>query len=132
MSSILSTTTRGLVSDRFEPESTLDPVDVRKLRGHLEQIDYAAFAANCEVVAHTLKSVDLASFQRMAVSAAHARAKWVEAAMKMTDNSNGLTVEQIAQLGALRHAYDELTAAYEAMHRMVERGYLAYRGKPSA
>jgi len=118
-------TTRFL-SDHFEPEAALSPEDSRKLRGHLEQIDYAAFAANREVVSGAMGRVDLGKFQKLAVATAHARAKWVAASVAMTESGTALTHDQITQLSVLRKAFEELSAAYEAMRRMVERGYLGY------
>ena len=55
------------------------------LRGHLEQIDFAAFAANREVVAKTLGHADLEQFQRLAVVAANARASWLGASMALSN-----------------------------------------------
>ena len=37
-----------------------------------------------------------------------------------------LSAEQTAKLARMRAAYEELTEAYEAMRRMVERGYLTF------
>ena len=118
------------VSDHFEPEPALDPQDQRRLRGHLEQIDYAAYAANREVVSQTLGRADLAKFQRLAVAAAHARANWVKAAAAMVETSTALSPAQVNDLAAQRRAFEELTEAYEAMRRMVERGYLGIQSKP--
>jgi hypothetical protein len=75
--SIVKTNTayRGAL-DHFEPENS-DPMEQRRLRGHLEQIDYTAFAANQAVLGQTPGTLDLASFQRLAVAAAQARALWV-------------------------------------------------------
>lgn len=126
MPSTLSTNTRWRGLDHFEPEAALDPLEQRKLRGHLEQIDYAAYAANCEIVGKSIGRADLAKFQRLAVAAAHARACWVSAAVTMTENARVLSLAEVAQLTALRSAYEELTDVYEAMRRMVERGYLSY------
>jgi hypothetical protein len=120
------TRTLRVQSDHFEPEAALSPEEARKLRGHLEQIDYAAFAANREVVSSTLGRVDLGKFEKLAVAAAHARTTWVAASLAMTENGLTLAPEQVAQLVVLRHAYEELTEAYEAMRRLVERGYLGY------
>ena len=36
------------------------------------------------------------------------------------------TPEQVEKLAQLRIAYDELAEVYDAMRRMVERGYLTY------
>ena len=58
------------VRDHFEPEANLDPQEQRALRAHLEQIDYAAFAANREVLAKVVGHADLNRFQRLAIAAA--------------------------------------------------------------
>ena len=53
-------------SDHFEPQDT-DPHEQRRLRGQLEQIDYAAYVANKEVIGQTLNGLDAASLQKLAV-----------------------------------------------------------------
>ena len=126
MPSIVISSTRTRGADHFEPEAALDPQEQRKLPGYLGQIDYAAFAANQEIVAQTIGGVDLDKFQRLATAAAHARAQWVAAALAMTEAGELLTAEQISDLAALHRAFDELADVYEAMRRMVERGYLGY------
>jgi len=126
MSTIVTSSIRRM-SDHFEPEPALDPQQQRKLRGHLEQIDYAAYAANREIAASTLGPVDPVKFQRLAVAAAHARAKWVARATAFADAASPLSAAQVEELSVLRRAFEELAEAYEAMRRMVERGYLAYR-----
>ena len=114
-------------TDHFEPQDDADPATQRKLRGQLEQIDYTAFASNREVIGATLGQADAAKFQRLAVAAAHARALWVAEALAVTDTPGGLEPRQAERLAQLRTNYEELTEAYEALRRMVERGYLAYR-----
>lgn len=116
-------------TERFEPEPALDPSEQRKLRGHLEQIDYAAFAANRTVVGQAMGRIDLAKFERLAVAAAHARSRWVAAAISMTEQAPNLTPDQVTQLGVLRKTFEELTEVYDAMRRMVERGYLGYQAR---
>ncbi|WP_426012684.1 hypothetical protein [Caulobacter sp. DWR2-3-1b2] len=111
--------------DHFEPQDT-DPQTQRRLRGHLEQIDYTAFASNSAVIAQVLDKSDSGKFQRLAVAAAAARARWVAEAVAMTEGGVAITPEQTVRLSALRAAYEELAEVYEAMRRMVERGYLTY------
>ena len=111
--------------DHFEPQDT-DPQTQRRLRGQLEQIDYTAFASNTAVIAQVVGNSDSGKFQRMAVAAAMARARWVAEAVAMTESGAAITAEQTARLAALRTAYEELAEVYEAMRRMVERGYLIY------
>lgn len=127
--SIVSRQTRHRGQDHFLPEANIDPTEQRKLRGHLEQIDYAAFAANTEVLAKALGGqADLAHFQRMAVAVAHARANWLQAAVAAAGQS-ALSPEEAGKLAALRQGYEELSEAYEGFRRLVERGYLPYAPK---
>jgi hypothetical protein len=123
MSSTVTNTLRSR-SDRFEPE--LDPSEQRKLRGHLDQIDYAAYAANRTVLGHALGRIDVHAFERLAVAAAQARASWVAAAVHLAEGPAALTPAQVAELAALRQMFEEMTEAYDAMRRLVERGYVAY------
>lgn len=113
--------------DHFEPQD-IDPQEQRKLRGLLEQIDYAAFTANREVIGRTLTGVEPATFQRLAVLTATSRARWVAEALRQSESGAPSTPDQIARLTAARTAYEELAEAYEALRRMVERGYLTVRG----
>ena len=126
--SFTMTSTVRKVREHFEPEANLDPQEQRALRGHLEQIDYAAFAANKEVLVKTLGHADLARFQRLAIAAANARARWVAAAITLSHKPEA-SPQDVAQLSALRHTYEELTEAYDALRRMVERGYLPVKAK---
>jgi hypothetical protein len=115
--------------DHFEPESDLDPQAQRRLRGYLEQIDYTAFACNRDVISQALGPIDMAKFQKLAMAAACARAHWVAAAIAAGDPTHSLTAEQTARLAQLRAAFDELTAAYEGLRRMVERGYVPFKSQ---
>ena len=127
--SLTMTSTVRKVRDHFEPEANLDPQQQRALRAHLEQIDYAAFAANQEVLAKVIGHADLKRFQRLAVAAAQARARWVAASLALTEKAEAASPQEIANLAALRCAFEELTEAYDALRRMVERGYLPYSAK---
>lgn len=124
-----ATSSTRKVRDHFEPEAALDAHEQRQLRGHLEQIDYATFAANREVLGQALQHVDIQKFGRLAVSAAQARAKWVAAAMVMADRPEAMTADEVAKLATLRAGYEELSEAYEALRRMVERGYVTFKAK---
>lgn len=112
--------------DHFVPEASEDTAAQRRLRGQLEQIDYTAYASNKEVVGAMLGHADAQKFQRIAVAAASARAQWVKEALAMSEKVH-LDPAQAQRLSDLRKAYEELTEVYEAMRRMVERGYLVYR-----
>ncbi len=112
--------------DHFVPDVSEDTNAQRRLRGQLEQIDYTAYASNREVVNAILGHADAQKFQRLAVAAAHARSQWVKEALAMSEKVH-LEPAQTQRLADLRKSYEELTEVYEAMRRMVERGYLSYR-----
>jgi hypothetical protein len=119
-------------ADHFEPDDDVDPKAQRQLRGQLEQIDYAAYAANKKVLGGAIGKAEAQQFERLALATAVARTQWVAAAMGVTERGHSLTREQVEHLAHLRSAYDELSQAYDAMRRMVERGYLAYAGPQAA
>jgi hypothetical protein len=126
MSATRSTSVISRSNDHFEPAEDLDPQAQRRLRGHLEQIDYIAYAANREVVGVALRAADARTFQRLAVAAAQARARWVGAALSASESGQPLTATQLEQLADLRRSFQEMSDAYEGLRRLVERGYLTY------
>lgn len=129
MSSIMTSSYRSR-RDHFEP-SDVDPQEQRRLRGHLEQIDYTAFVSNREVIPQVMglgaSHTEPAAFQRLAVAAATARARWIAEALRMTEAGHGLGSAEAQKLAGLRAVYEELSEAYEGLRRLVERGYLPYR-----
>jgi hypothetical protein len=104
----------------------MDLTAQRRLRGQLEHIDYTVFASNREVIHTALGSADAEKFQRLAVAAALARAQWVKEALDMAENPSGFETRQVMRLAELRSRYEELSSVYEALRRMVERGYVTY------
>ena len=103
MSSILTSSTRRS-RDHFEPQDS-DPQEQRRLRGTLEQIDYTAFISNREVIGSALSVIDAAMFQRLAVSVATARTKWVAEALRLSESGSPVTPDQTARLTAFRSAF---------------------------
>lgn len=127
---VTQTSTWRRRGDHFEP-TDLDPQEQRRLRGQLEQIDYTAFLSNREVIPQVMglgvRHADPAAFQRLAVAAATARARWIAEALRMAEAGHTIRPDEARRLQELRLAYDELTEAYEGLRRVVERGYLPYR-----
>ena len=113
-------------NEHFEPGDDGDPHAQRRLRGQLEQIDYTAYAANKEVISYTVGSVDAQKFQRLGVATAQARSRWVAAALAATESLNPPSLDQVQKLSQLRMAYEELSEVYDALRRMVERGYVPF------
>ena len=73
-----------------------------------------------------LGGVDVRKFEHLAIATAKCRARWVAAALAASESGQSPTKAQVEDLAHLRAAYDELAEVYDAMRRMVERGYLAY------
>ena len=125
------THSRRIVGDHFEPEDK-DPKAQRALRGQLEQIDYTVYSANRTVLGAALSGIDAKKFERVALATAQARARWVATGIALTDGGLAPSTVQVEELARLRAVYEELAAVYEAMRRMVERGYLEYAMAPEA
>ena len=79
------------------------------------------------MIGHALNGVDAASLQKLAVMTATARAKWVAESLRLAHSGSAVTPDQVARLTAARTAYDELAEAYEALRRIIERGYISLR-----
>ena len=110
--------------DHFEPSDLNDPKAQRQLHARLEQIDYAAYAANRKEIAESLGEVDAGKFEMLAAAAARARCQWIAAALLASAGPGQPDPGQMARLSELRTLYNELTAAYEGLRRLVERSYL--------
>jgi long-subunit acyl-CoA synthetase (AMP-forming) len=121
------TSTRRIIGDHFEPDEAMDPKAQRQLRGQLEQIDYTAYNANRQVVSAALAGLDAKKFERLALATASARARWVATGVAAAEAGLALTPQQVSEIAGLRSAYEELSEVYEAMRRMIERGYLEYK-----
>ena len=80
------------------------------------------------MLAKTVGHADLERFQRLAVATANARGRWVAHAIAVSQKSES-SAEDIAKLGAYRTAFEELTESYNALRRLVERGYVPLRAK---
>jgi len=111
-----------IVSDHFEPEADLDPQAQRRLRATLETIDTIAFEANKAALAADVPSVSREQIQEMAAVAARARSVWLSASLMSANQKSVL--DGRGQLAALRTNYEEWSAAYEALRRAIERGYV--------
>ena len=59
-------TMRRMPADHFEPDGDVDAKAQRQLRGHLEQIDYIAYAANRSFLNTALGRADAEKFERVA------------------------------------------------------------------
>jgi hypothetical protein len=109
--------------ESFTPPELLDPHAQMRLKAVLEQIDYAAFAANREIISHAFPDIDQHAILRFATTAAEARARYIKRALVLVEAGKNLGAEEVEELSQLRTTYEELVAAFDAMRRLVERGY---------
>ena len=113
-------------NEHFQPDENADPQAQRRLRGHLEKIDYTAYASNREIIGKAFGPTDIGKFQRLALTVAQARADWVLAGLEISESAHTPDDPRVEKLAQLRMAYQEFAEAYDAMRRMVERGYLNF------
>lgn len=128
MATMTSSTRR--TGDHFEP-TDVDPQVQRQLRNYLEQINYTAYTSNKAILSTTFPKIKNNQFQRLTVTAATARAKWVSEAAQMAEGGATLSEGQLARLTHLKLTYKKLTTVYKATHRMVEQSYISYRPIPA-
>lgn len=129
--SVTRTSTVRSSLDHFQPEMNDDPQAQRRLRGQLEQIDYASFVASRDAIASKLGRVSAERFRKLAEATGRARAEWAGAALALSESGRALTSAESGALTLMRETYQELAEAYEALRRMVERGYLTYEAAPA-
>ena len=121
----------GHAPEHIQPSTSASPPLLRRIHAQLEQIDYMTYACNREVVSHhpDLATTNAETFERLALGAAVTRVRWISKAVAITAGGSP-SPAQTLELTELRCAYQELADAYEALRRMVERGYVTYSGPP--
>jgi len=103
---------------------TSEQLDQRRRHAWLEfkgAMDKAVVAANKEVLGKITLSRD--AFLRLALNTASLRATYLQKGIEV-GSTKVPTAEQLAALAHLRHAYEETTAVFEALERIIERGYV--------
>ena len=110
----------GLV-DQLLTSEQIDPKRRHSWLEFKEAMDRAVVDANRE----SLRGVKLTreSFLRLALCTAQARAQYVQKGVEV-GAAKSPTREQIVALTHAREAFEETCAAFEALERIIERGYL--------
>jgi hypothetical protein len=102
----------------------LDSKELAAQRQFLEQLEIAIALANREVIHKQIPNLNRETFQQLAVMVARFRANYLEAAIKLSASPGSCDAACIADLKAKRELYDEGRAAFEALERAIERGYV--------
>jgi hypothetical protein len=102
----------------------LDPKELAAQRQFIEQLEMAVTVANREVIHGQIPDLTPAVFQQLAVMVARFRANYLEAAIKLSNSANSCDTACLEDLKHKRQLYEEGRAAFEALERAIERGYV--------
>ena len=93
-------------------------------RQFIEQLEMAIAVANREVIHQHVPNLNRETFQQLAVMVAKFRAAYLEAAIKLASSPGSCDDGCVQELKRKRELYDEGRAAFEALERAIERGYV--------
>lgn len=102
----------------------IDPKELQAQRQFMEKLEMAVAVANREVIHNQIPNLSAETFQTLAVMVARFRANYLEAAIKLSASPNACDQKCLDDLKAKRQLYEEGRAAFEALERAIERGYV--------
>ena len=102
----------------------IDNKELQAQRQFVEQLEMAVAMANREVIHKQIPNLSTETFQQLAVMVAKARANYLDAAIKLSASPNSCDGECLENLKQKRELYEEGRAAFEALERAIERGYV--------
>jgi hypothetical protein len=95
----------------------------------LEQMQMAVALSNREVIHRQIPNLTPETFQQLAVMVARFRANYLDAAMRLANANDPCDSHCLADLKHKRELFDEGCAAFEALERAIERGYVDFGQK---
>ena len=117
------------------PSRDLDPQELAAQRQFMERLEMAVAVANREVIHQLIPDLSAETFQQLAVMVARFRANYLAAAIKLSAAANA-DASSLDDLKLKRDLYEQGRAAFEALERAIERGYVDIRradaDRPSA
>lgn len=102
----------------------IDPKELQAQRQFMEKLEMAVAVANREVIHKQIPNLSAGTFQQLAVMVARFRASYLEAAIKLSASPNACDQGCLDDLKQKRQLYEEGRAAFEALERAIERGYV--------
>jgi hypothetical protein len=102
----------------------MDSKELAAQRQFLEKLEMAIVVANREVIHKQIPDLNQATFQSLAVMVAKFRANYLEAAIKLSALPGDCDASCFEDLKKKRELYEESRAAFEALERAIERGYV--------
>ncbi|MEZ5667239.1 MAG: hypothetical protein R3F55_07370 [Alphaproteobacteria bacterium] len=109
--------------DRLLSSEELDRDKRHALLQFQQELDAIIMSANQEVLRRKLPGFNRETMTRMAVRVAELRGSYLAKALKLAEAEGAPSVAAIDELRHARAAYDEIRDAFEALHRIIERGY---------
>ncbi len=106
----------------------LDPRELQAQRQFMEKLEMAVALANREVIHQLIPNLSAATFQQLAVMVARFRATYLEAAIKLSGSTQPGDAA-FEDLKRKRQLFEEGRAAFEALERAIERGYVEVEKK---
>ena len=110
--------------DQFMTQDMLDKQARKELTQQLLEIEKTVFEANQRILLEKVPSFDSDNFLRFANLVAETRANYIRMALEVSRLKQQPDIGVIDQLRKQRLSYEELLAAFEAMQRVLERGYV--------
>jgi hypothetical protein len=107
----------------------LDPHQLAEQRQFIEQLEMSVTLANREVIHKQIPNLTRETFQQLAVMVARFRASYLDAAIRLSTAADPFDAKGLADLKLKRDLYDEGRAAFEALERAIERGYVDFGAK---
>jgi len=102
----------------------IDPKELQAQRQFMEKLEMAVAVANREVIHNQIPHLSPQTFQQLAVMVARFRANYLDAAIKLSASPNSCDQGCLDDLKNKRQLYEEGRAAFEALERAIERGYV--------
>jgi len=79
---------------------------------------------NRDIINAALPAISLEDIRPILVMTANARAAYIERTVAISSAASEISAQHVAELQSLRHTYDELVAAANALETAINRGYL--------
>src|SRR4051812_25171642 len=111
-------------SDHGMASRDLDPREMAAQRQFLEKLEMAVALANREVIHKVIPNLNQETFQLLAVMVARFRASYLEAAIKLSTSAGAMDPHALEELKQKRVVFEETRAAFDALERAIERGYV--------
>lgn len=102
----------------------LDSKELAAQRQFVEKLEMAVALANREVIHKQIPNLNQATFQSLAVMVAKFRANYLEAAIKLANSPGACDASCFEDLKNKRELFEESRAAFDALERAIERGYV--------